>query len=232
VPKPRGSHDRTERAILDAAGQLFDAKGFSQTSLQDIANAIGGSRSSIYYYFDNREQILAAGIDELTEARNLLIDSIDLDADPPTRLRRLMSGLGALISSHPVWIRVLLRDEASLPDDSRSRDQASRLAYFALLSKTLSDGSDQGYFLPRDEKATALTIIAALAGLQGHYAATMLAPAPDATQLIVGVLMNGILLPHPERGTLLERGLDMIREGTRLVELSHSSTTTREQDNT
>ena len=45
MTKPRGvSFGKMEQAILEAAGDLFDRKGFNQTTLQDIADAIGMAR--------------------------------------------------------------------------------------------------------------------------------------------------------------------------------------------
>ena len=210
--------DRTERAVLAAAGALFDRQGFSQTSLQDVAESVGMARSSLYHYFENREQILAAGIDELTEARDELIREIEaMEPDPRARLDRLMTGLGALIRSHPVWVRVLLRDETALPARTRRRDRASRLAYFELLADTLRRGTEAGVFRARDENATALTIVAALTGLQGEYAAATRTSVGDATQLIVDVLLRGILREEARSGDPIEQGLDLIAEGSALI---------------
>lgn len=214
-----GKFDRTERAILDAAGALFDRKGFNQTSLQDIADAVGAARSSLYHYFDNREQLLIAGIEELTVARNELNDAIRaMDGEPMARLNGLMVGLAELIRDHPVWIRVLLRDEAALPDATRARDRESRLDYFDLLTSTLRDGILVGRFRQRDEAATALTIISALTGLQGQYAAATVVESDDTSQLIVDVLLHGILADEPRPdGSPVERGLDLIAEGTEII---------------
>lgn len=44
--------------ILRQATELFQRRGYSNTSLDDIASAIGIRREGIYYYFDNRAQIL------------------------------------------------------------------------------------------------------------------------------------------------------------------------------
>lgn len=45
-------------AILARATELFDRKGFVNTSLDDIARAVGITREGIYYYFKNRSEIL------------------------------------------------------------------------------------------------------------------------------------------------------------------------------
>ncbi len=224
MTKPRGvSFGKMEQAILETAADLFDRKGFNQTSLQDIADAIGMARPSLYHYFNNREQILAAGIDQLSKRRDAMTGQLrELDGDPVQRLNTLMIGLGMLISEYPVWVRISLREEAALPDETRVRDRKSRLAFFELLVDTLKDGGKLGYLRAHDERATALTIISALSGLQGHYVATANTTPEEATRLTVDVILHGLLDPTKRVGTPLERGLQLIREGTELIQRSSS----------
>jgi AcrR family transcriptional regulator len=47
----------TRNRITDAAARLFVARGFHGTSIDNIAKAIGGSRATIYQYFENKEDI-------------------------------------------------------------------------------------------------------------------------------------------------------------------------------
>ena len=225
MAKPRGvSFGKMEQAILETAADLFDRKGFNQTSLQDIADAIGMARPSLYHYFDNREQILAAGIDQLTKRRDAMTDELrELDGDPLQRLTALMLGLGTLISEHPVWVRILLRDEAALPEDTSLRDRDSRLAFLELLIQTLKAADELGYLRAHDQRATALTIISALSGLQGHYAASTDTSPEEATRLAVDVILHGVLDPtRRPPGTPVERGLQLIREGAELIQRASS----------
>ena len=195
MSKPRGvSFGKMEQTILETAGQLFDRQGFNQTSLQDVADALGMARPSLYHYFKNREQILAAGIDLLTKQRDAMTEKLrGLQGDPLERLNALMLGLGTLVSEHPVWVRIALRDEAALPEDARARDLTSRRALLDLLIEDLRDGGELGYLRPHDERATALTIISALSGLQGHYVATADASPEEATRLAVDIILRGVL---------------------------------------
>ena len=181
------------------------------------------ARPSLYHYFSNREQILAAGIDQLSKRRDAMVDDLRaLDGDPVQRLTALMLGLGTLISEHPVWVRILLRDEAALPEDTGLRDRESRLAFLELLVDTLKDGGKLGYLRAHDERATALTIISALSGLQGHYAASTDTSPEEATRLTVDVILHGVLDPTPRPGSPMERGLQLIREGTELIQRASS----------
>lgn len=53
--------------ILDAAERLFVAKGFDQTSTNDILAEVGIARGTLYYHFKSKEEILNAMIQRITE---------------------------------------------------------------------------------------------------------------------------------------------------------------------
>ena len=68
APCPRRTSRRQE--ILDAAGQCFRQSGFHAASMANIAGLAGQSVGQIYRYFDNKEAIIAAIVDEhLVELR-------------------------------------------------------------------------------------------------------------------------------------------------------------------
>jgi len=65
--------------ILDAALDLFVAKGFSATKMEDIARAAGVTAGTLYRYYGNKEALLKAVIHEsfsvaFVEAEQLLAD--------------------------------------------------------------------------------------------------------------------------------------------------------------
>ncbi|MEO8223752.1 MAG: helix-turn-helix domain-containing protein [Gammaproteobacteria bacterium] len=54
-------HVRVQTArILDAANQLFRERGYRQTDMDDIAQAVGLARNSLYRYYRNKDFILLA----------------------------------------------------------------------------------------------------------------------------------------------------------------------------
>ena len=59
APEPVTTKSRRRREdILKKATELFDRQGYANTSLDDIARAVGIAREGIYYYFKNRAEIL------------------------------------------------------------------------------------------------------------------------------------------------------------------------------
>lgn len=51
-------HKDAREKIIKAAQELFARYGFKKTTLDDIAKAAGMTKSALYYYFENRNDIL------------------------------------------------------------------------------------------------------------------------------------------------------------------------------
>ena len=54
----------TRERILEESSKLFAEKGYSATSIEEIANCAGITKSVIYYHFKNKEDILQTLIQE------------------------------------------------------------------------------------------------------------------------------------------------------------------------
>ncbi len=57
---------RTEAAFLDAARQVFAEKGYFNAKISDIARAAGKSSGSFYNYYENKEELLQALLDQFS----------------------------------------------------------------------------------------------------------------------------------------------------------------------
>jgi AcrR family transcriptional regulator len=55
-----GSTPRTQRALLDAARQVFTEQGFSQTSIADVVERAGSSVGSLYHHFGGKSELFLA----------------------------------------------------------------------------------------------------------------------------------------------------------------------------
>ena len=50
--------DRKLEEILNSAADLFTERGYAQTSVKDVAEAVGVLKGSLYYYIDSKEDLL------------------------------------------------------------------------------------------------------------------------------------------------------------------------------
>ena len=65
---PRKTKEETEltrRKILDVALDVFAEKGYSRTSLQEIADRAGFTRGAVYWHFKNKADLLEALADDV-----------------------------------------------------------------------------------------------------------------------------------------------------------------------
>lgn len=76
------------RKIINKAGSIFSTKGFKKTSMEDIAAALNKGKSSIYYYFEGKEQIFQAVVlYEANTLRNELTKAIKSVESPIDKMR-------------------------------------------------------------------------------------------------------------------------------------------------
>jgi AcrR family transcriptional regulator len=92
---PKSDAGDTKGALLQAALELFAARGFEGTSVRDIARAVGLSESVLYAHFDSKRAIFDAVFAQLgpQSAVSVLegIDPLLIDTDPPAFIRSLVA---------------------------------------------------------------------------------------------------------------------------------------------
>lgn len=80
-PSESAGTDRKAQ-IIEVATVLFRENGYHATSLDDIAERIGFTKPAIYYYFDSKEDILFAIVDEVVRGALVRVRAI-ADRDEP-----------------------------------------------------------------------------------------------------------------------------------------------------
>ncbi len=85
--KPRPSAKKREQEILDAAAMIFHQKGYADASVQEVADAVGILKGSLYYYIESKEDLLFRMLVEVHEgARDIVADIEAIDAPPLEKL--------------------------------------------------------------------------------------------------------------------------------------------------
>jgi len=83
VRRPRGRPRdvRADRAILDAALDLFIEDGFEGMSIEDVAERAGVARATVYRRWPSKQELVLAAIEDCFEDVVLVPDSGDVQAD-------------------------------------------------------------------------------------------------------------------------------------------------------
>jgi TetR/AcrR family transcriptional regulator len=97
----------TKAAILRAAERLFAEKGFSATSMRDLAEASGTSKALIHHHFGNKDDLYLAVkqavMERYTEAQRPQLAS---DTDPLTFIVKGMRTLFEFYRQNPGLVRL------------------------------------------------------------------------------------------------------------------------------
>ena len=120
--------DKSERSdkkqqILDTALHLFAAKGFHATSIQDIAEAVGIAKGSVYLHFKSKEDLL---ISALKHTVSNMIEAVAEAASDPAltpreRLIRKISRQFRFGNEHKAFLIMILNEGmVQVNDDLKS----------------------------------------------------------------------------------------------------------------
>lgn len=95
--------------ILEGALQLFAARGYDAVGVQEIVEAAGITKPTLYYYFGSKRGLLDALLQErFASLRSRVEAAADYHRDLPLTLTRLVSTFFALAREQPAFFRLQL----------------------------------------------------------------------------------------------------------------------------
>jgi TetR/AcrR family transcriptional regulator len=119
TPKPRDA-ERSRRAILEAAEQLFARQGYDAASLAGIGEAAGVSRGTPSYFFGSKEDLYQAVLERMYEERTAALEPVFAplvdwaQAAPTTPLRpvltRSVAGYLRFLHDRPTYVDIIERE--------------------------------------------------------------------------------------------------------------------------
>jgi AcrR family transcriptional regulator len=150
-----------EKEILDRAAELFAERGYKGTSLQDVADALGMSRTALYYYMDSKEAILGRLVENLSARDAKALDQIRRKraATPGEKLRAMAREVAHNASSNPDQTRILTENRHHLPPDLAETDKQAERSIVRSLEAVIEEGIRAGDFRAIEPRAAALAVI-------------------------------------------------------------------------
>jgi AcrR family transcriptional regulator len=144
---------RRREEILQNATELFDKQGFFNTSLDDVAQAVGIKREALYYYFKNRSELLLAIIEPQATA---LIDGLEQitasNLSPVEKLRAAIKTHLERFDHHCLEMTISGRDGImGASDPVRASMTRTWKTYERLWTQLIAEGMQGGVFSPIGE---------------------------------------------------------------------------------
>lgn len=134
--------------ILRAAQDLFHRQGYANTSLDDIARAVGIKREGVYYYFPNRTQILITIIKPLgLQLRDRVREILESDASPEEKICQTVENHLMRFENRFAESKITLRDDYFAEnEDVLAEMQPIWDEYETLWVAIISEGQDKRAF--------------------------------------------------------------------------------------
>ena len=103
--------EERRQEFVEAAEALFMKKGYQGTSVSDIVREVGVAHGLFYYYFDTKEAVLDAIIDNMiAESRHRLEAIVHGDSTPIKKYHRFVQEMFMLKKDRPYLIGYMLQD--------------------------------------------------------------------------------------------------------------------------
>lgn len=101
--------------LIGTASRLFNQRGIAATSIDDVAAALGTTKGAVYYYFENKNQLLMACYERAFELYDQIIEVSEKSSNSPIDIMLTTMHLNcqAQASRHPPLI--LQSNPFSLP---------------------------------------------------------------------------------------------------------------------
>ncbi|HAM10990.1 MAG: hypothetical protein A2X05_11905 [Bacteroidetes bacterium GWE2_41_25] len=183
------------RKVILTAGQIFSRYGFRKTTMEEIATALKMGKSSIYYYFDSKEEIFEAIVrNEANILRNELTTAIKSVDSPVDKMKKYvfvrMKSFEKLANYYNAIFDKNL-DHFDFIEQIREKYDREELAILRLI---LYHGSRKNVFSIVNSEYTALAIQTTLKGLEVPlFWKKREVNIESRLNAILDVLFNGIL---------------------------------------
>ena len=159
--------DEIREIIINVARNIFAKFGFRKTTMEEIAHAARKGKSSIYHYFNSKEEVFNAVVEKETSALHLaLSEAVKTASTPEDKLRAYirtrMDTIGDLANLYSA-LRDEYLDHFSFIEKIRSQFDHKEIS---MIKEILVEGVDQGDFVIENHEIAAFGIITALKGLE------------------------------------------------------------------
>jgi AcrR family transcriptional regulator len=184
-----------KREILAGASRAFHRRGLHATGMREIAAELGMQVGNLYYYFHNKQELLAFCQDETLSGLLRLAEKVE-GSELPTdeKLRRLIVGQVEQLNETTPGSLAHLEIEA-LDEEFRQPIQRRRDQYERVYRRILEEGASSGQFRRLDPKIATRAILGAV-----NWTVKWFRPGGKQTATEIGEELATVFIRGLERG--------------------------------
>jgi AcrR family transcriptional regulator len=134
--------------ILSAAARLFGERGFRAITINDIAASLGYTKSVVYYYFTNKNEILWQIFLRMCDRYITTVNEVLQQQDllPQEKLKQILYRHCLNVMTQKDWTAIFFREESELLPEQYDHMRKHKREYDSLIEGVFEDGVKAGVF--------------------------------------------------------------------------------------
>jgi AcrR family transcriptional regulator len=194
------NYDDIQRGILSAACGLFARQGYMRASIADLAEACKLSRGALYHYFDSKEAILFAILDE--HVRQMIADVETAIAKYTSTLDQFRAAIRAVVDLNarsPQEQRLILNDLTFLGEDDQQTIKSLERRIVDLIAGLILQLDNKGKIVKRTKKVYTMMLFGTLNFSHTWYDPKGGIGPAEFADMVVDQFLHGIASPVASR---------------------------------
>ncbi len=180
--------------IIEAAVELFEEKGYTATSVQDIADKLGFTKAALYYYIQSKEEVLWEIFDKtMTTAERRMQELMNQDMSVVERIKKIIYNHIMNVRDEAPYMVIFFTERAHLPAGRLEEINARRRSYEEKIAAVFRDGVTQGVLEPLDVLPTVYGILGMCNWMYHWYNPKGPCSPEDIAELYSQIILRGIL---------------------------------------
>jgi AcrR family transcriptional regulator len=179
--------------VLQSAANIFFAKGFHATSIEDVARDVGMLKGSLYYYIKSKDdllfQLLLAGIED---GDAFIARQIDVAGDPVEQLERAIRAQIDYIIQNKVPFGLFLHEFDSLSGKRQQKLISVMSRYNSRFVDLVRRGQQQGKLIDGEPWLIVNGILGMCNWLYRWYDTDHVSGPEQIKQVFLRIILSGI----------------------------------------
>lgn len=179
--------------VLQSAANIFFAKGFHATSIEDVARDVGMLKGSLYYYIKSKDdllfQLLLAGIED---GDAYIAQQIDTEGDPLEQLEGAIRAQIDYIIQKRVQFGLFLHEFDSLSGKRQHKLISVMSRYNSRFVELVRRGQEQGKIIEGEPWIIVNGILGMCNWLYRWYDTDEISDPEKVKQIFVRMLLQGV----------------------------------------
>lgn len=179
--------------IVASAVRLFQQKGYHATSMQDIADAVGLQKGSLYHYISSKEDLLVDIFNDALAQYNARLSEIAaMDTPVRERLERAIRYHVEGIAENLGVLTIFLRESYALTPEQQSKVSEGTARYNQMFEQLLTEGIRTGEIRNLDPKLVTRTILGSANWFYRWYRPEGRMSLDEIVAFMTNLIFNGI----------------------------------------